>query len=244
MRKGVGYPSGDQIGPSTTVGERNPYAVKRVAPTTQTQELGALIRRGYVRGLSTRDVEGEPRPGPGGRGAAEPAGVDGTTTRGHGRSPRSGLGGRRQTAGLRCSQQSASQGGIYLDTEETAGSRITHFRLRSAGPVALLQRDHAIRRPQELKSPLQKFKHLAPKRSPVPFYLFTEGSRDAQRSPVRALISRRLPEASGAMRVTDSTSTVTSCPAYRFKSARSMAAISGVKRDVGTIRRVMVLAAV
>jgi hypothetical protein len=45
-------------------------------------------------------------------------------TMGHGRSSGSGLGGGRQTADLRCSQDSASRGGICLDTAETAGSRI------------------------------------------------------------------------------------------------------------------------
>jgi hypothetical protein len=34
--------------------------------------------------------------------------------------------GRRQTAGSRCVQESASRGGLYLDTEETAGSRISY----------------------------------------------------------------------------------------------------------------------
>ena len=51
--------------------------------------------------------------------------LDGTTTMRHGRSRRSGLGGRRQTGRARCGQHSASRGGIHLDTEETAGSRNT-----------------------------------------------------------------------------------------------------------------------
>jgi hypothetical protein len=51
---------------------------------------------------------------------------DGTTTMGRERSPRSGLWGGRQTDSSRCWQQSASEGGIYLDTAETAGSPIQH----------------------------------------------------------------------------------------------------------------------
>ena len=43
-------------------------------------------------------------------------------------SPGGGLGGRRQRTRVRCGQQAASQGGIYLDTEETAGSPIKAVR--------------------------------------------------------------------------------------------------------------------
>ncbi len=53
-----------------------------------------------------------------------------------GRSPRSGLWGRRYTAPARCGQQSASGGGIYLDAEETAGSHIS--RPVSANPAMAL----------------------------------------------------------------------------------------------------------
>jgi len=45
---------------------------------------------------------------------------------GHESSLGSGLGGGRQTGRSRYGQQAASQGGIYLDTEETAGSPITY----------------------------------------------------------------------------------------------------------------------
>ncbi len=51
---------------------------------------------------------------------------------GHGRSTRSGLGGGR--TGLRCSQDSASRGGICLDTAEMAGSRIPRPRTPSISP--------------------------------------------------------------------------------------------------------------
>ena len=53
---------------------------------------------------------------------------DGTTTMGREGSPRSGLRGRRHTAASRCGQQSASQGEIHVDTEETAGSPVIRPR--------------------------------------------------------------------------------------------------------------------
>ena len=49
---------------------------------------------------------------------------DGTTTLGRERSRWSGLGERRQTGRARCVPHSASRGGFYLDTAETAGSRV------------------------------------------------------------------------------------------------------------------------
>ena len=60
----------------------------------------------------------------------------GTTTLGHERSPRSGLGGRRQMGRSRCVALSASRGGFYLDTDETAGSRIAGER--PADPCAVI----------------------------------------------------------------------------------------------------------
>ena len=59
---------------------------------------------------------------------------DGTTTMGHESSLGSGLGGRRQRSRARCGQDAASQGGIHLDSEETAGSPITCTAMIATGP--------------------------------------------------------------------------------------------------------------